>query len=356
MDAKSEIAIHRMIIHKVDHWNYKAPQLSDLESPVSDEVSSFLQQHIAANREHRFARTAVFEKGALGDDKLRDTCDALLNDPQSFVAHSRQIATRLFQTANKRISPGDLVVCTYSEDDTVDDVALALLKMDPEDGFVGETEDVAGQVRIVLRRVPNVLPTGELQKCAFVLPPSQRSTKGYDLKVLDQQAARFGTHKLVASFFTKNFLQCRVNLDPGDKTVAFVYGSHEWIEQKHGLWTEDDIVAFKDQTNDSLGNKTVDVTAFAQAIIPDPDEQDQYLDYLRRQGLEDLTFEPDPEERRKLTQYAWFEGDNELLVRINADEVGPGKTLIPHKDEGTNTWTVTIRTTKWSPKVKRGRR
>ena len=80
------------------------------------------------------------------------------------------------------------------------------------------------------------------------------------------------------------------------------------------------------------------------------------MDYLRRQGLEDLTFEPDPVERRKLTRYAWFEGDNELLLRINADEVGPGKTLIPHKDEGTNTWTVTIRTTKWSPIVKRGRR
>ena len=85
MNNSAQIAIHKMIIHKVDHRNYDAPQLSDLESPVSDEVASFLRQHIAANREHRFARTAVFEEGAEGDDTLRDTCDALLKDPQSFV-------------------------------------------------------------------------------------------------------------------------------------------------------------------------------------------------------------------------------------------------------------------------------
>ncbi len=37
------IHIHRMIIYKVDHRNYDAPQLSALESPVTEEVASFLR-------------------------------------------------------------------------------------------------------------------------------------------------------------------------------------------------------------------------------------------------------------------------------------------------------------------------
>ena len=105
VNEEHEITIHKMIIHKVDHRNYDAPQLSDLESPVSDEVASFLQQHIAANREHRYARTAVFEEGAEGDDTLRDTCDALLKDLGSFVPNSRIIATRLSQRPTNEYRP-----------------------------------------------------------------------------------------------------------------------------------------------------------------------------------------------------------------------------------------------------------
>lgn len=354
MSDKSQIQIHRMIVHKVDHRNYDAPQLSDLESPVTDEVGSFLRQHIASNREHKYVRTGQFLPPEEGKVSVCTICDSLLQHPGQFVPQSQKVAEHLFDTMDKRVSAGDLILCTFTEGDG-DSGWLALLKMDPEDGFVGVREEVNGQVRYILQRVPNVLPRGELQKCAFILPPDLREERGYDLKVLDQQAARYGARRLVASFFVTDFLQCKVGLDPVDTTRAFVYGSYEWLEGKKEQWPQDDVERFKSRVTDYLQDAVVDVTNFGVAVIPSPDEQDEYLEYMREQGLEDLTFEPDPRERQRLTKYIRFEGDHGLEVRIETDAVGPGKTLEYERDPVTNAWVVTIRTTRWEEKLRRGR-
>lgn len=354
MTNEPEVRIHRMIIHKVDHRNYDVPQLSDLESPVTEEVGSFLRRHIVSNREHKYARTAVFLDPEPGTVCLRDLCDSLLTDPDQFVTQSRRMAKHLFDTIDNRVSPGDLILCTFTEGDDKSRW-LALLKMDPDDGFVGEREEVNGQVRFVIRRVPNVLPRGELHKSAFVLPRGLREERGYDLKVLDQQVSRYGARRMIASFFAEDFLQCKVGLNRADRTRVFVYASYEWLG-KMEQWPEEDVERFKGRVTSSLQDAVVDATNFAAAVITKPDDQDEYLDYLREQGLEDLTFEPDPQERRRLTQYAYFEGDHGLRVRIEADAVGPGKTLEYNRDPATNTWTVTIRTTRWEEKPRRGRR
>jgi nucleoid-associated protein YejK len=358
MSNDHQVAIEKMIVHKVDHRNYDTPQLSDLESPVSEEVASFLRQHIVSNQEHKYARSAAFTDPPEGQPALRHMCDELIGDPSKFVAQSQAIASHLFQTVrgDKRVSPGDLVICTFTEGDD-DSRWLALLKMDPADGFVGEREVIDGQVRIVLRRVPDVLPTGELQKCAFILPHKLREERGYDLRVLDQQAARFGARRLVASFFVTSFLQCKIGLNRKDKTLTFLYGSYEWAGQKKAQWSAEDTERFRRRAAVSIQDNVVDVTDFAQAIIPEPEEQEEYLEFMRDQGLEDLTFESDPDERRRLTQYRWFEGDHGLQVRIEAEAaIGPDSILHYEKDEGTNTWTITIRTTRWEETFKKGRR
>jgi hypothetical protein len=356
MNDGAKIAIRKMIVHKVDHKNYDAPLLSDLESPITDEVGSFLRQHIASNREHMRARTAQFLKPSDGVEATCTLCDDILTNPDSFVQRSQEIATSLFRTmsGDGRISPGDLVVCTFVDGDGNDWEWLALLKMDPEDGFVGERELVDGQIRVVLRRVPDVLPTGELQKCAFILPPDLREERGHDLIVLDQQAARYGMRRLVASFFLKNFLQCKVGFEKEDQTHTFIYQSRAWVSQKEATWPTEDVVYFKQRTIDAVQAHVVDVTAFAQEVIKDPDEQDEYLAHMRREGLEELTFEPDPAERMRWTEFAWFRGDDGLQVRIKSEAIGEDKTLHWELDGATNTYFVTIRTANWERFLRRG--
>lgn len=357
MNNKNPVIINKMIIHKVDHRNYDSPQLADLESPISEEVASFLRKHISNNLIHKFMRTAVFDNSPNGDYVFQDVCDRLLDDPDQFVSQSQSISNHLFETVagDKRISPSDLVICTFTRGGS-NSKWLAILKMDPEDGFVGERETVNGLVRFVLRRVPDVLPTGELQKCAFILPKDLRASLDYDLKVLDQQAARYGSRRMVASFFIKDFLQCKVGLNKEDKTKSFVFGSHDWVTQKEDVWAEEDVERFKRRVTTSVQDNIVNITDFAQAIISEPEDQDDYLQFMRdKEGLEELTFEPDPEERRRLTKYTWFEGDNGLLIRVETDAIGPDKTLDPGKRDSTGLRTITIKTTNWERKPKRGR-
>ena len=374
------IQLHNLIVHKVDHKNYDAPQLSDLESPISDDVASFLRQHIVTNREHRFTRSAAFiqpnvdgpnqdpptdealNAAAENPDALTDVvfnmqsaCDELLGDPERFVPVSKQITGHLFTSMDNRTSPGDLVVCTFSEGDGDAPKWLALLKMDPQVGFVGDREEQNGQVRIVLRRVADVMPSGELQKCAFILPQATRQALGYDLRVLDQQSARFGASRLVASFFITKFLQCQIGLNRADKTQVFVYGSNEWIEGKRDSWPEEDVDRFIERVTLAVRDNVVNVTEFAPAVIVEPGQQEEYYAHLQSKGLDDLTFQPDPEERRRLTDYMTFVGDDGLLLRIKRDAVGEGKTLSYRREEGTNKVVVTISTTRWQEKVKRGR-
>jgi len=326
MSDTVKLLIRKMIVHKVDHKNYDAPLLSNLESPTTDEVGSFLREHIASNREHKRARTAKFLEPPDGTEATCTLCDDVLRHPDSFIQRSQETATRLFQTmtGDRRISAGDLVVCTFVESGNHDSEWLALLKMDPKDGFVGEREQVDGQTRVVLRRVPEVLPTGELQKCAFIVPLNLREERGYDLIVLDQQIARYGMRRLVASFFLKKFLQCKVGFQREEETRTFIYQSQAWVTKKEDTWPVQEIVRFKQRAIEAAQARVVDVTAFAQEVVSDPVEQDEYLAHMKREGLDELTFEPDPEERKRWTEYAWFRGDDDLLVRIRPEAVGEG--------------------------------
>ena len=347
MSTASRIHIHKLIIHKVDHRNYDAPLLSDMESPVTDpEVLSFLRSHIVNNLVHKHTRTARFLPMEEDQTSFQAMCDRLLDDPDQFVPQTRRIAEHLFATVDKRVSPGDLVMCTFADRGEDAPTWLALLKMDPEDGFVSERVEIDGKVRVILRRVPNVLPRGELQKCAFILPREQRQTRPFDLRVLDQQIDRHGAPRLVASFFSRRFLQCDVEYAPQDRTRAYYYRSHEWL-QSRDHWPRPDVQKATREVKGSLRSERVDVAAVAQEVIPEREEREQYLEYLRSHGVKDLVFQPDAQERDRLLRYTTFDGDHRLRLRIETDAIGECNCLTYKRDDEAGVTVVTIHTVLW---------
>jgi hypothetical protein len=64
----NQILIHKMIVHKTDHISYDEPQLSDMESPIPEEVNSFLRHHILFNREHKYTREQLYFWMCLNQD------------------------------------------------------------------------------------------------------------------------------------------------------------------------------------------------------------------------------------------------------------------------------------------------
>jgi hypothetical protein len=348
MPEDTPIHIHRVIVHKVDHKQYDEALISDLESPLSPEVRSFLRRHIRTNREHKNSRTATFlAKVPPKQASLRGMSDAILDDPAKFVRQSQKIAEHLFEHLSGRTSPGDLVVCLFSEGQPPGDPWLALLKMDPSDGFVGDRTKVDGQWQMVLRLVRDVLPSSdrELQKCAFILPPKLRKQRKYDLQMLDQQNRRYGVQEAVATFFSQGFLQCKIALNPAEITAKFFLETNRWLKKREAEWSEEQVERARAQLHQMIQHETVDVTDFARAVITDPKDRQAYLDFLRERGIEDFVFQPDPAQRQRLTEYAVFEGDDGLRIRIRADVVG--QMLTCQQDQVTKEQIITIRTTSW---------
>ena len=364
MRDESQIIINRVIVHGVDHHKNDSAQHSDLETPIPEEVANFLKHHIISGHEHKYTNIARFLNGnkSPSDPRpLKEEIDDLLGatNSEQFVEESKIIATRLFDAVknDKKISPSELVICTFCEN-LSDYMQLALLKMDPADGFVGKREKIKNKVRFIMEKIPEMLPTGGLQKCAFILPKTLREAEDYDLKVLDMQMKRYGIQRPAASFFTETFLQCQVPPPSVDQGIIVLDNSRGWIEQKKEEWPEEDVENFHERLKEQLKKETVDIDAFSQTAIKDPVEQEQYIAALRASGLRSLTFTNSPQVKSQIAEYIWFEGANGLKVRIkpgdveDPDVVGNKKMLEQVYDQVTGNWIITIRTPFWEKKIR----
>lgn len=361
MLSYNQIQVQRIILHTLDHKSATEPQLTTLESPVTADAQDFLKRHIVNNSEHRYARNGVFhEETDESNPSFQAVCDELLGSPDKFIPQSQVIARRLFDamSVNKNISPCVLVVATFTDGVASRPPWLALLKVDPEDGYIVRPESLDGGVRGVLEHIPNILTTGELQKCAFILPQGAR-TKRRHLIVLDQQTARRGAMRMVATFFVSTFLQCSVDLNKREKTNAFVLGSYEFAAKKIGEWPEEQREGLYQNVQQALQAKRINVELVAQNAIEEEEAQEEYIEFIRNkmraEDLGGLVFDTDPDVRDE-QDYILIEGDNDLKIRIRADAVGARKTLQFEKDEATNKHVIKITTGRWKMERVRGKR
>jgi len=351
--TSDQIIIQKLIVHKVDHKNRSEPVLSEEVSPFSKDISNFLKAQIIINREHSHTREGVFIGNVDDQSHFRNLCDELQKPHGRFVPKSQEIASHLFNAINfdKRISPGDLVICTFLDGSSNGAPWLALMKMDPQDSFISREEVHEGKRRIVLKYLNNVLPIGELQKCAFILPQPLR-TQYRDLLVLDQQSGSYGAPRPVASFFSSKFLECRIELLESEKTKIFYLKGLDWVNPKKGVWPEDEIIRFKEHLLAALKGHIIDVEAFAKIAIKDIAEQEDYIRWMQDKLPYAMVFKPDST-FLSTEEYTIIEGDNDLRIRIKASAVGPDKTLSYKLNKATGVHTITIKTAHWYSENKR---
>lgn len=352
-EIQDEIVIHHLIVHKVDHKNYDQPVYADLETQVTEEVVSFIRQHIRKNRGHKNTSTAIFGPDPEDADyTVKILSDEVLVNNSLFISNTQRIAELLFKAQKtKNTSPGELVLCLFSEK-RQPDRWLAILKMDPEDGFVGRQLDVNGQVQILLERVDGVLPQGELQKCAFVLPVSHRESARCDLVVLDQQQQNYGGQRQVASFFLHDFLNCVRELNRRDLTKEFYRHVNGWADSKIDAWEPETIEQLKEAGRNAIGAAQIDAIEFANQQFEDNVERDQFIDSFKERlerlgSISNLVFQPDPEISRRLVRYRTYEGDYGLRVRVEARDDLPDDLIEMEGKDEQNRHIVTLRTITW---------
>lgn len=351
----ADIIIHRLIVHKVDHKTLNSPILADLETEITEEVAGFIRQHVEANMNHRNASTARFQSNN-ETERVQELADQILEDSTVFIDRSRRMAQLLFEVQKKKASPsaGEFVVCTFSYSHQSGEQWIALLKMDPQDGFVGHQETIDGLVRIRLERVKDVLPNGELQKCAFIVPHARRVEQECDLIVIDQQNRAYGYMSQVASFFLEDFLNCVRDVNSADLTSSLIKHSAAFADAKvrSGEWSIAKGEVFKQASMDAILNARVDIPAFANQHLEKPDDEIEFVEQFRTFAgklgrVKTLVFEPDEQSRKKVTRYRKFKGDFGLTVKYRSSQNLPPDFIKVVREEGTTRMIITIRTSTW---------
>ena len=345
------VDIRRVIVHKLDPHDHAQTRLSDepIGMPLTPNVERFLVDQIQDHIGHRRARRGVLtNKGCNPFLRVADELLAAACDMAALVRHSKEIAQQLFvaMQSHPKISAGDLALCLYGDLAHGPDPCLALLKLDRRTAFRGVARTVGTRTQVELEEVGEVHMGGELQKCAFLLPASRRSSAGYDLIVLDQQTSRFNATRQVASFFQTRFLQAEVGLNRVELTQAFMYGSIDWFASKPGR-SGADRLRFQDRVYQVAAGEQIDIVAFADEALADVKEREEYIEYLQRLGVAELTFAPDPQARQRIAEFVTFIGDNDLRVRVRRDALGPGLTVDDSLPEEDGYTIVRIRTRLW---------
>lgn len=212
----------------MDHTQGVLDRSNDLTA-VAGAAQRTLQAQIATNMGDSRAQRHTFDAAtARVVDGATAQILAAPNDARVFIAETRTIAQRLYDSLVPNVSVGDLLAGLF----TIDDGPpwLALLKMQPEKGYV---QQVHGSADAADRRFEidetTILTSGVLQKCAFIPPPALR-TPGHDLTVLDEQSGGGAHAGPIAAFFLKTFLQCAVPPTPRQQTRSFVRETRAFVD------------------------------------------------------------------------------------------------------------------------------
>jgi nucleoid-associated protein YejK len=339
------LQIKQCIVHRIDPRQLNAPMLSSAPILLSTETNRFLRNLINVNQGHKYAQNAIFIKTEEGINPLQNTANELLSNSTMFVPHSQEIARQLFGAMqyDMRITPGDLIICTYDEGE--EKHWLALMKIAPQEGYMAELQSGDNQLHIAFRRIGQIVLTGEAQKSAFIADINTRKSLGYDLRVLDLQTTGYGMRRQVASYFVHDFLHCEVGLNRREKTSAFILGSYEWLIKKQSEWPQKDLERFRERVLQVVQNNLIDLSEFAEGVIIDPSERDEYLEYmLKQQRLDELTFEPDPSARDQLTRFTEIVADDGIRIRVPTRILEKGEIIQISAQDAIGQHTITIRT------------
>ena len=276
MRRLKNITLDTLIAHQLDHITGKKV-ISKEAKPFSRQVGDFLTQHLKKCSMLQRPRSAVFEDPP---GQVAISCRKILSRPATIVEESGKIAEALYESMgkNQNIDPGFLAVCicTNVEENYR---FLALLKMDPHPIFrahVGQSVEIVHEGQAL----PDA--QGHLQKFAFVRKAASASMP--ELLLLDMQART----DEVASFFQNHFLRARFCKDDTSRTKEFCTTFRNWVnlKLKSNEIKPEEANGLMKACDAALHSQRINLEAFAQAQIENPELISNLLDYCGEKDLD----------------------------------------------------------------------
>ena len=353
MRSASHISVLRHIVHITDRKR-DLLQLAEQETELDDEMRSYFVDHIENSLQKPSTRAATFcnpdnpETGGL--------CRGLIAGEVDFIDGSHQLARRLFDNMDRRITSGGFAVILFEatinrarHDGEERRTLLALLKMDVGSRYVTQFDEANNRTQ--LRKQENTLPSKSdgLHKCAFIWREDRdpEDTQHYDLMLLDDQKSG---DQDVARFFQQDFLDAEFAFNSRRQGQKFINVALDAIDQaaKEEGWDEDQKMELRDAAYDALERPLLDVPVWAQEL-PAEEKPRQLIETILRNSLEDLSFEP---EKISKPRRVVFRGDDGLEVKIARDSVN---RILRSEDakvdaDGSIYHEIVLRTNEWGTK------
>lgn len=214
------VTVERAIVHLINHLDEKVTE-SDVELDLTGnkKLRDYFNDQVQNAVDDDQTASAKFSTD--GDHSAATECYKILDEPKNFISSSKELARLLMKAmgTDERIKPqtATLATCSYTHESHKGKKFLALIKLDPFDGFVEKVVPVSGGNLVTLEPVDNVMPSKEAKLRKAALIPPKGITPNLDLYLLDRQTAG-----VVAVFFGKTFLNTTVALDPIKAVSSFV--------------------------------------------------------------------------------------------------------------------------------------
>lgn len=339
------VTLESAIAHLVNPRTANGYVLSERALPLGSQqhLSTYFAEHIQNSLADPSATAARFDQANGG--ALLKACSNLLDKKSGFVKQSVTIAQELHSiiSADQRISPGALVVCTYKAANKSDPRFLAILKLDPSEVFQPMTKtDSAGRKYVTFKEIHNVIPTtGErLQKCAFIRKLPSGSTD-YDMMLLDLQ--KRGS-KEPARFFQRDFLGAIPFGDAQTLTKEFYLAAIKGLNDIRSLVDAKEFEQVRKAIDVAVNSTSVDVDDWLKKLKLKKKPKDR-LAAVVDPATPNRSFHTDPKWAQRLTRRRVLKGDHGLRLSVEAQFFDQVVTKEKKSDANGDYWELVIRTT-----------
>jgi nucleoid-associated protein YejK len=224
----SDLYIHSVIVHDVPRRLGKAEDglvLSDVESDIDQELKNFFRERI--NRSLQTKAYRVEEDPESPSPVPRHVRGAICN-PKGFVAASRAIASHLW-ASQTGVNPGGLLVVALGVEKNAP--CLAVIKLEREDALRIEPVGSKGSKTFDISHLKDLMlgeSTRVFKAALMFLSDDQRQIHG---TASDDQGG-YARQGEIARFFLREFLGCKLAVEPRVMTKAFFEATQRWINEE----------------------------------------------------------------------------------------------------------------------------
>lgn len=336
------LIVHEVPARFVSKKDGTEPRFSNAITPMDDSLRRFIGDRLKTTLGARGLDVQLGFEGA--QSPVPDLIKALLTDAptdgktwteERLVEASQAIADHLFRSQNGS-SPAGLLAAVGGLIDG--QPAVAVMKLEKEQGARFELEEVDGKRRFTLEQVRQLVFTdGTKVFKASIFRRAEPEGDAVLGLVSDEQLSKSGRRD-VADFFLTTFLGCKLSDEPDITTKEVFYATEEFINSRI-----DDPVQMSAYQGALLSSMNSNVPQFNPRTFARDhlaaDHQGEYVRFLNERGLPDHAFQKDITRIEKQVKQMSFNFED-FKVQASLKAIEDERVKVSNEGEGTTRLTA----------------